>query len=246
MKRLGIDIGGTGIKGAIVDTETGELVEERYRLLTPQPSKPEAVAATVAEICAKFDWKGPIGCGFPAVVQGGVVKTAANVDEEWIGTDGQALISKVTGCPTWMLNDADAAGLAEMRFGAGKGHLGTVIILTIGTGIGSAIFTRGVLVTNTEFGHLRLKGRDAEKWISDAVREQEELTWKRWGRRFNRYLRELDTLFSPEIYLLGGGGSKHYEKFIQYLETSTPVLPATLLNDAGIVGAALAVEGLEE
>lgn len=240
MEILGIDIGGSGIKGAPVNIETGDLVAERHRLATPEPSKPRAVAETVAEIVRHFDWHGPIGCGFPAVVRHGVTLTAANVSKKWIGTDAAALLSQATGCPTYVLNDADAAGWAEMTFGAGRGRQGVVLIITIGTGLGSAFFTDGRLLPNTELGHVELNGMDAETRASDAARKRDKLSWKKWGKRFNNYLNYLEQLFWPDLIILGGGVSKEYERFAPYLSVQAELTPAQLLNEAGIVGAALA------
>ncbi|HZD56132.1 MAG TPA: ROK family protein [Anaerolineales bacterium] len=242
MEILGIDIGGSGIKGAPVDTETGALLAPRYRIRTPRPAKPRPVAKTVAEIAKHFDWQGPIGCGFPAVVQRGVTLTAANVHDKWIGEDAEALLTEQTGCPVRMINDADAAGLAEMAFGAGQGRLGTVVIITIGTGLGTALFTNGQLVPNTEFGHIEIKGKDAEKRASDATRKRKNLSWKKWSKRLDEYLRTMESLVWPDLIILGGGVSKKHEKFIPRLSVQAEVVPAQLLNEAGIVGAALAAQ----
>jgi len=244
VRLLGIDVGGTGIKGAPVDVVAGELASERYRVLTPQPSVPNAVAEAVAEVARRFDWKGPIGCTFPAVVKAGVALTAANVDESWIGTNGQTLFQRSTGCPVLLLNDADAAGIAEMRFGAGQGEDGVVILLTFGTGIGSAVFYRGVLVPNTEFGHLRFRGRDAEDRCSDAARQRANLNWEQWADLVSAYLARLEVLFSPDLFIIGGGISKRNDRFMPLLKARARVVPAQLLNDAGIVGAAVAAETL--
>jgi polyphosphate glucokinase len=240
MQVLGIDIGGSGIKGAPVDTETGELLAERYRIPTPQPSTPEAVAEVIAEIARHFDWKGPIGCGFPAVVQGGITKSAANVDETWVDADAAGLISTATGCPTKVFNDADVAGLAEMAFGAGKGRKGGVLVITIGTGLGSSLFTDGVLLPNTELGHIEFNGQDAEWAASDAARKREDLSWKKWGKRFDDYLNYLHKLFWPDLIILGGGASKKFEKFSEFMTVPTELVTAETLNEAGIIGAALA------
>ncbi|HEY5668656.1 MAG TPA: ROK family protein [Anaerolineales bacterium] len=237
---LGIDIGGTGIKGAPVDVENGSLLAPRFRLLTPSPSKPKPMAETVAEIARHFAWTGPIGCGFPALVQAGVVRSAANIHKKWIGVDAQALFADVTGCPVIVLNDADAAGLAEMTFGAGRGRNGVVMIITIGTGLGTALFLDGQLVPNTELGHIEIGGQDAELRASDAARQRDKLSWKRWAKRFNKYLNTLERLFSPDLFILGGGASKKHEKFIPLLSVRAEILPAQLLNEAGIIGAALA------
>lgn len=244
MEILGIDVGGSGIKGAPVDTEKGVFLEDRFRISTPQPSKPDAVAEVVGEVAKHFSWQGPIGCTFPAVTKQGVVHTAANVDADWIGTDAHRLFQRTTGCPVLMMNDADAAGIAEMRFGAGVGHGGVVFILTFGTGIGSAIFVDGTLMPNTELGHLEFKGTDAESSTANSAREREELSWKKWGKRVNQYLLHLEFLFSPDLIIFGGGVSKKHDKFFHYLETRAEVVPAQLRNDAGIIGAALAAETL--
>ncbi len=245
MQRLGIDIGGSGIKGAPVETVSGKLLARRYRIRTPDPSTPEAVARVVAKICRHFAWQEPIGCGFPAVVQHGYTRTAANVDPSWIGADAQAVIGAATGCETVVLNDADAAGIAEMRFGSGRDQTGVVMIITIGTGLGSALFVDGQLVPNTELGHVELDGRDAETFASDAVRKRKGLSWKAWARRFDRYLNHLEFLFSPDLFILGGGASKKSAKFLHRLTVKARVVPARLQNEAGIIGAALAAERIQ-
>jgi polyphosphate glucokinase len=239
---LGIDIGGTGIKGAPVDVDSGDLLAPRFRIHTPDPAKPRPVAEAVGKITQHFAWNGPIGCGFPAVIQAGVVRTAANIHEKWIGVDAQSLFSWTCGCPVTVINDADAAGLAEMTFGAGRGRPGVVLVITIGTGLGTALFLDGRLVPNTELGHIEMDGVDAELRASDAARQREDLSWKRWSKRFNRYLGILEHLFSPDLFILGGGASKDYKKFIPYLKIQTEVLPAQMLNNAGIIGAALSVK----
>jgi polyphosphate glucokinase len=240
MDILGIDIGGSGIKGATVDIASGVFTQERYRVQTPQPSVPGAVADVIAQITEYFQWRGPIGCTFPAIVKAGVMHSAANVDPSWIGTDGQQLFQERTDCPVVVLNDADAAGIAEMTFGAGAGHRGVVLMLTFGTGIGSALFVDGKLVPNTEFGHLEMRGKIAEHRASERIRQEKELSWEKWGKRVNQYLQYLDFLFSPDLFIIGGGVSKKFEKFAPFLEVNAEVLPAMLLNDAGIVGAAMA------
>jgi polyphosphate glucokinase len=237
---LGIDIGGTGIKGAPADTTSGELTAERLRILTPPGAKPHDVAKVVAEVVGHFDTTGPIGCTFPAVIQHGVARTAANVDPSWIGTDAQQLISQFTGRPTVVVNDADAAGIAEMQFGAGKGVKGTVLLLTLGTGIGSALFVDGELVPNTELGHMEVDGHEAEKRASEKVREDNDLSWEKWGKRLDEVLQKYEALLCPDLMILGGGASKKFDKFSDHLHTRTQVVPAQLLNEAGIVGAALA------
>jgi polyphosphate glucokinase len=240
MEVLGIDIGGSGIKGALVNTETGELLAERCRLPTPEPSKPEPVAEAVAQIASHFDWHGPVGCGFPSALQNGIVVTAANISKKWIGVNAADLFSEITGCPVVVLNDADVAGIAEMKFGAGHGHNGVVLIVTIGTGLGTALFTQGKLLPNAELGHVELNGADAEMWASDAARKRDHLSWKKWVQRFDVYLNYLESLFWPELIILGGGASKKFDKFGGRLTVQAEVVPAQLLNDAGIVGAALA------
>jgi polyphosphate glucokinase len=236
---LGIDIGGTGIKGAPVHTETGELLAERYRVLTPNPSTPQAVADSVEEIVGHFGWSDRIGMTFPGVIKEGVTMTAANMDPSWIGLNAKALFEKRTQCKTTLINDADAAGVAEMKFGAGKGNLGVVFMATFGTGIGSALFIDGLLIPNTELGHLRMHGKDAELRASDRVRIEKELSWKAWARRVDRYLVYIESLLWPDLIIIGGGASKNAAKFIPHLNTHAPVVPAQLLNEAGIIGAAL-------
>lgn len=239
MEILGIDIGGSGIKGAIVDTATGELKSERIRLVTPQPATPEAVAQTLKELVDQIDYKGPIGCGFPARVINGEVLTAANIDKSWINVKVEDLFSKVTGQKVFVANDADVAGLAELTFGAVKDYKGPVLFLTIGTGIGSALFINGQMYPNTEFGHIKFKGDIAEHYCSDAVREREELGYKEWGERLNKFLEYIAFLTQPDFIVLGGGVSKKFEKYESKLTLSTKVVPATTLNLAGIIGAAM-------
>lgn len=240
MVALGIDIGGSGIKGAPVDTETGGLLAERHRIATPEPSTPEAMAATIAELARHFAWSGPIGCGFPAIIKDGHAYSAANIDKGWMGKNAAEIFTEATGCPTTIVNDADAAGMAEMRFGAGRNRRGVVFVLTLGTGIGTALFTDGILVPNVELGHLKLKGkRDAESLMSDAVRKDKNLTWKKWARRLTEYFVELEALFSPTLFIIGGGVSRKAENFLPFVEIETPMVPAELRNDAGIIGAAL-------
>jgi polyphosphate glucokinase len=245
MELLGIDIGGSGIKGAVVNVREGTLTTERYRIDTPQPATPEAVTDTVADIVKHFNWKGPIGCTFPAIMKDGVAHSAANVDKSFIGTDVQRMIQRKTDCPVIVMNDADAAGIAEMHFGAGRGNLGTVFILTLGTGIGSAIFRKGVLVPNSELGHIFLKnGKEAENYASDRIRTEKDLSWKKWGKRVNKYVQHVDFIFSPDIIIIGGGVSKNHDKYFQYISINAQLVPAQLLNQAGIVGAAIAAQDL--
>lgn len=239
MQILGIDIGGTGIKGAPVSLATGTLLEERFRVETPQPATPQDVAKAVKQIAEHFHWTGKIGCGFPAIVRRGVALSAANIDSAWIGADAQAIFGEATGCPVTILNDADAAGLAEMAFGSAKGRGGVVLVLTIGTGIGSALFVDGKLVPNTEMGHLQFKGTIAEKYCSNATRKREDLSWREWGTRFDEYLSHLKRLLYPEVIIIGGGQSKKFDKFSEYLKTDIEIIPAKFMNEAGIIGAAI-------
>jgi polyphosphate glucokinase len=240
---LGIDFGGSGIKGAPVDTKSGKLTDERFRIPTPSPSAPEKVAEVIAKLVKHFKWKGPIGLAFPAVVLNGVVKTASNIDNSWIGTNASKLITDKTGLPTFVINDADAAGMAEMKFGAGKGKKGSIVLITVGTGIGTVFFTRGKLVPNTELGHVYLNtGMEAEDFTSDAVRKREELSWELWAKRFDIYLHEIEKLFWPELIIIGGGVSKKKELFIEHITIDTKVVMAKSKNEAGIIGAALATK----
>jgi len=239
MEVLGIDIGGSGIKGAPVDVETGQLTAERYRLPTPENALPEEIALVVAQIIEHFQWKNAVGAGFPAAIKYGVVQTAANIHPSWIGMNAGNLFSEKSGCPVSVLNDADAAGLAEMTFGAGKDYSrGVVLMITIGTGIGTALFTDGVLVPNTELGHIEIRGKDAERRSSDAARQRKDWTWAEWAKRLNEHLQRLEALFWPDLFILGGGVIKNHEKFFPYLNLRTPFVPAKLGNLAGIVGAA--------
>ncbi|HLM04057.1 MAG TPA: ROK family protein [Blastococcus sp.] len=240
MQGFGVDIGGSGIKGCLVDLEQGQLVGERVRLETPQPSLPEPVYDTVAQIVNSFDWTGRVGVTFPGVMKDGVAYTAANVDKSWIGTDIDAgLDARIPGTVE-TLNDADAAGIAEMRFGAGRGRDGVVLMLTFGTGIGSALFLDGHLVPNTEFGHIQVDGHDGERKASAAAREREDLSYPDWAKRVDRYLEVLEAGLWLDLIIVGGGVSKKAHKWVPLLSTRTPVVPAELQNDAGIVGAALA------
>ncbi len=241
MQRLGIDIGGSGIKGAPVDLDAGKFARERLRIPTPDGGKPDDVARVVAEIVAHFpDTDGPVGCTFPAVMSSGVALTAANVDKSWIGTDAQALFEQVAGRKFVVVNDADAAGIAEMRFGAGKNEKGVVLMLTLGTGIGSALFVDGVLVPNTEFGHLEVNGTQAEDLAAESVREEHDLKWKQWAERLDEVIAAIDRVLWPQVIMIGGGVSKKSEKFLPHLHPRARTIPAQLLNDAGIIGAALA------
>jgi polyphosphate glucokinase len=250
MQALGIDIGGTGIKAAPVDTAVGTLLAARRKIDTPRPALPDAVAAIVQEQVTAFSWTGPIGITFPGVVTGGITRSAANLDPAWIGLDTRALFSDAAakaGNPASLitvLNDADAAGVAEMTFGAGKGEHGTVVMLTFGTGIGSALFINGTLVPNTEFGHIEIGGHDAEKRASEHARELHDLSWGKWAGRVADYLQHVEALLSPDLFIIGGGISKQSDKFVPLLTgIRARIVPAVLHNDAGIVGAAMAVAG---
>ncbi|MFK4223710.1 polyphosphate--glucose phosphotransferase [Streptomyces sp. NPDC019890] len=242
MDVFGVDIGGSGIKGAPVDLERGDLAQERHKVLTPQPATPDAVADGVAEVVGHFDWSGPVGITFPGVVTGGVTRTAANVDKGWVDVDaGKLLADRLGGLPVTILNDGDAAGIAEMAFGAGRGRKGTVILLTFGTGVGSAVFIDGRLVPNTELGHLELHGHDAEKRASTKAKEDEDLSWHQWAHRVQKYLAHVEMLFSPELFIIGGGVSRKADKFVPLIEgIRAEIVPAELQNNAGIVGAAMA------
>ena len=240
MNALGIDIGGTGIKGAPVNVETGELLAARFRIPTPKPALPNAVADVVEQIAKHFDYSGPAGVTFPAIIKKGVVYSATNVDKSWIGTDAAKLFRSHLGGPVTVVNDADAAGIAEMHFGAGRGRDGVVILLTFGTGIGSAIFHEGRLLPNSEFGHIQIRGKDAEKRASEKVREDKGLSWKKWASLVSDYLAYLEKLFSPDLFIIGGGVSNKSEKFLPYLASKTEVIveAAQMRNEAGIIGAA--------
>jgi polyphosphate glucokinase len=241
MQLLGIDIGGTGIKGAPVDVARGTLTADRFRLLTPQPATPAAVATTVTDVVKHFDGvTGRVGATFPAVIQHGVALTAANVDKAWIGTEVRAALEAPTGRSFTVLNDADAAGVAEMAYGAGRDRKGVVVMVTLGTGIGTALFVDGELVPNTELGHIEIGGKDAERQAAESVRERKRLSWKQWGKRLNRYFQKLEALLNPELIIVGGGVSKKPEKFFGFIDTRAELVPAELRNEAGIVGAALA------
>ena len=237
---LGIDIGGTGIKAAPVDVEAGRLLAERLKLPTPHPAAPEPMAEVIGQLVTHFAWQGPIGVTFPGVITSGTIRTAANLDHSWIGTDAVSFLGKATGQPVTVINDADAAGIAEMRFGAGKGEPGTVLLLTLGTGIGSALFYDGVLIPNTEFGHIEIHGKDAETRASERAREEDELSWGKWADRLDEYLDKMEGLLWPNLIIIGGGISKKSEKFLPKLSLQARIVPAGLLNDAGIVGAAMA------
>lgn len=249
MERLGIDIGGSGIKAAIVDTQRGELRSERLRYPTPEDSTPRAVLKLIAQLRDDFGWQGPVGCGFPGVVRAGQVLTAANLHKEWIGVDLREQLAKLFGSPAHCLNDADAAGLAEVAYGAGKGEPGVTLMVTIGTGLGSALFRDGVLMPNLELGHLLVvppgekRPIEAEQWASGAVRKREDLKWPEWGERFNYVLCRYRDYLWPSLIIIGGGASKKFEKFAPCLDVGVPIRPALMNNNAGIVGAAAFAAG---
>jgi polyphosphate glucokinase len=244
MNVFGIDVGGSGIKGAPVDTATGELLEERVRIKTPQPATPEAIVKTAVEVVSEAGWQGTVGCGFPAVVKEGVLRTAANVDKAAIGFDLRAALQKELDTQVSVVNDADAAGLAEMRWGAGKDQNGVVVMLTLGTGIGTALFVGGRLVPNTELGHIEVRGKDAEHRASDNARKRDDLNWKHYAERLDEYLHRIEDLFWPDLIVVGGGISKKSDKYFLHLTARTKVVRAEMQNNAGIAGAALA--GLPE
>lgn len=240
MDVLGIDIGGSGIKGAIVDVTKGEFTTERHRIPTPKPAKPQAVAEVVKEIIEHFRYTGKVGVTFPAIVRNNTAHSAANIDTAFIGVNLHDLFYKVTGLSSTILNDADAAGIAEMTFGCGQDHTGTVIILTLGTGVGSAMFCNNVLFPNSELGHIYLKnGITAEEFAANRIRKTKDLTWKEWGKRVNKVFQHIDFIFSPDLIIVGGGVSKYYEDFFPYINVEAELQPATLRNHAGIIGAAL-------
>lgn len=241
MEVLGIDIGGSGIKGAIVNTEKGMLSSERHRIATPKPAGPAEIATAVKDLVMHFNWKGPVGCGFPSIVVNGEARSAANIDSSWNGTNVQQVFEQKTGNSFHILNDADAAALAEMKFGAGKGKKGLVFVITIGTGLGSGVFYNGMLIPNFELGHLFTKnGKVYEKFAADSARKREKLDFPTWGKRVNNYLTHLLRLFSPDLFIIGGGVSKKFDLYKQQLKIQVPVVAAQTQNHAGIIGAAIA------
>ena len=240
MNVFGIDVGGSGIKGAPVDTDTGELLAERVRVKTPHPATSQAILETAVEVVRQSGWDGPVGCGFPAVIKGGVVQTAANIDKSVIGFDMQGRLEQELGNPVRVINDADAAGLAEMRWGAGREEDGVVLMLTLGTGIGTSVFVGGRLLPNTELGHIEIRGEDAEHRASDSARKRDDLSWKKYAGRLDEYLHKIEDLLWPDLIVIGGGISKKSEKFFPHLTARTPIVRAQMLNEAGIAGAALA------
>jgi len=241
---FGVDVGGSGVKGGVVDLDTGQLIGERFKLLTPQPATPAAIAKTVAEVVRHFGWTGPLGVTYPGVVVNGVVQTAANVDKSWIGTDADDVISAaVGGQRVTVLNDADAAGLAEQHYGAGRDKSGVIVLLTFGTGIGSAVIHNGVLLPNTEFGHLEVDGKEAEHRAASSVKERKAWSYERWSEEVTKVLVAIENAIWPDLFIAGGGISRKADKWIPLLKNRTPVVAASLLNEAGIVGAAMAAQG---
>lgn len=242
MNVLGIDIGGSAIKGAPVNIKTGKLLAERHRIATPKALSPKEMAAAVKELAAHFKWTGAVGIGFPGVVQSGVIRTSANLHKGFIGLDAETFFSEATGMRVSLVNDADAAGAAEARFGQGKGRKGTVLLLTFGTGVGSALFVDGILYPNSELGHLQFHGKSAEKTVAGSVKDRKKLSYKQWAHEVSDYLNQLETILCPELIIVGGGISADHEKWFKYLKIRTPIVPAAFFNEAGIVGAALSGE----
>ena len=240
---FGVDVGGSGVKGGIVDLDTGQLIGERFKLPTPQPSTPDSVAKTIVEVVEKFGWEGGLGVTYPGVVTDGIVRTAANVDKGWIGTNAQEVISAALGGrKITVLNDADAAGLAEEKFGAGKDNTGVIVLLTFGTGIGSAVIHNGVLLPNTEFGHLEVGGKEAEHRAASSIKEAKDWSYERWTKEVTKVLIAVENAIWPDLFIAGGGISRKADKWIPLLQNRTPVVAAALQNEAGIVGAAMAAE----
>lgn len=239
MQILGIDVGGSGIKGAIVETTTGDLLTDRFRLATPRPALPMKVARTVQKIVDHFNWKGDVGVGFPTPLFHGKCLSGSNLHPEWKGVQADALFKSVTGLEFTVINDADAAAEAEMHFGAGKGRNGLVAVITLGTGIGSGLFFNGVLIPNSELGHVSYKGEPFEKYAADSIRKKEDLSYSKWGKRLNKYFKHIELILSPDLFIIGGGASKKLDKFIDEIHIRTEIIPAENKNEAGIIGAAL-------
>ncbi len=241
MEVLGIDVGGSGMKGGIVNTETGEMISERYRIPTPDLRTPEAMADVIAQIVEHFDYKGKVGCGFPTVIKMGICKSPGNLDPSWLGVNVEELFEKKTGLDFTVVNDADIAGYATMEYGIGKGKKGLVVMITIGTGLGSGAFYDGKLIPNFELGQIPYKKhKKIELWAAASAKEREGLSYKKWGKRFNKFLKYVDLIVAPDFILLGGGTSKDFDEFKKYITIDTPVMPAELQNHAGIIGAAAA------
>ncbi|TRZ42724.1 polyphosphate--glucose phosphotransferase [Robertkochia solimangrovi] len=245
MEVLGIDVGASGIKGALVDIETGEMLTERFRIPTPDPATPKSVTRVIREIIDHYKWNGPVGCGFPTSIKNGICLTESNLDEKWIGVNTEEYFEKHTGLPFKVLNDADAAALCEMRFGAGVGHNGFVLVITVGTGLGSGAFFNGELIPNFELGQLYYKKyKKIEHYAANSVRKDKAMSFKKWGKRFNNFLKYVELILSPDLYIIGGGASKYMEEFEAYIDVNTPHITASSLNEAGIIGAAMAAESL--
>lgn len=246
MEVLGIDIGATGMKGAIVDVEKGVLTTERFRIDTPRPATPEAMLKVVKEIIAHFNWTGPVGCGFPSSIHHSVVHTSSNLNAKWVGVNIDDFFEKGTGLPFVVVNDADAAGIAEMNFGVGKGKKGLVLTITVGTGLGSGAFFDGKLIPNLELGQLHYKKYNrVEKYASNSTRKDKDMSFKKWGKRFNKFLNYVDLILCPDLFIIGGGGSKYFDEYKKYLKVKVPVIPAETRNEAGIIGAAYAAKSLK-
>ncbi len=242
MEVLGIDVGGSGMKGGIVNVETGKMISERHRIPTPTPRTPEAMADVIAQIVEHFDYKGKVGCGFPTVIKKGICKSPGNLDPSWLGVNVEKLFAEKTGLDFTVVNDADIAGYATMEYGIGKGKKGLVVMITIGTGLGSGVFYDGKLIPNFELGQIPYKNhKKIELWAASSAKEREGLSYKKWGKRFNKFLQYVDLIIAPDLILLGGGTSKDFDEFKKYITIDTPVMPAELQNHAGIIGAAAAV-----
>ena len=240
MEILGIDIGGTGIKGAMVNVEKGEMLTERYRIPTPESRKPDEMAEVIAQIVQHFKYKGPVGCGFPSIVKDGVCKSPGNLHKSWVGVNIDELFTQAAGQPFTVLNDADAAGYASMNYGVGKGKQGLVIMITIGTGLGSGVFHNGILLPNFELGQIPYKKyKKIEDWAAASAKEREGLSYEKWGKRFNKFLKLVETITAPDLIIVGGGTSKKWSEFHLYLDIDTKVVKAELMNSAGIIGAAV-------
>ena len=245
MEILGIDIGASGMKGAIVDIEKGELLTERFRIETPRPATPGAMAAVIKKIVAHFKWNGPVGCGLPTAIKNGVALTESNLHKKWVGVNAEELFENETGLPFIVANDADVAGIAEMNFGAGKGKKGFVLIITVGTGLGCGAFYNGQLIPNFELGQMYYKKyKNVEKYAANSVRKNKNMSFKKWGKRFNKFLNYVDLILCPDLFIIGGGGSKYFEEFEEYLDMKVPTIQAETLNEAGIIGAAYAAKEL--
>ena len=241
MEILGIDIGGSGIKGAIVNISTGEMITEKFRIPTPKGRKPNDMAKVVNEIASHFNYNGPIGCGFPTIVKNGICKSIGNLDSSWLNMNIQELLSKETGMPVTVINDADAAGYASINYGVGKDKSGLVVMITIGTGLGSGVFLNGELIPNFELGQIPYKEYDKiEQWAANSIKERDNLSYKEWGKRFNTFLEYVEVITCPDLIILGGGSAKHFDKYSEYITLKTTVIPSKLRNKAGIIGAACA------